>query len=60
LRKKRLGDSVQCAHQPAAFGKNRKKDLHEVEEEIDHVVAGLWGLKDKELKDIQAPPKEIS
>ena len=31
-----------------------------MEEEIDHVVAGLWGLKDKELKDIQAPPKEIS
>ena len=50
----------QRAHQLAAFGESSEKELHQVEEEIDRQAAELWGLTDKELKEIQTSLKEIS
>lgn len=55
-----LSSLSQGAHQLAALGKGSEKELHQVEEDIDHKAAELWSLTDAELKDIQAALREIS
>ena len=55
-----LSSLSQQAHQLAAQGKEGEEQLRQVQHEIDHKAAKLWGLTDEELKDIQVSLKEIS
>ena len=55
-----LSSLSQDAHKLATRYEDAIDELLKVEEEIDHMVAKLWGLTDEELKDIQVSLKEIS
>lgn len=55
-----LSSLSQQAHQLAAVGESTKKELFQVEEQIDRKAAELWGLTEEELKDVQTSLKEIS
>lgn len=50
----------QRAHELAAQGKAGEEELRQVEQEIDHKAAELWGLTEEELEEIQASLKELS
>ena len=47
------------AHQLAARGKEGEEELHQVEEEIDRLVAQLWGLTEEELEEIKRALAEL-
>lgn len=55
-----LASLSQRAHQLATIGQSSERELHQVEEKIDHKAAELWGLTEEELRDIKAASREIS
>jgi SAM-dependent methyltransferase len=56
---RQLAELSQQAHELAAQGEERVEELKEVEEEIDALVARLWGLTEEELREIKTSLEEL-
>ena len=55
---RRLAELSQKAHQAAQS--DDAMELHRIEAEMDRLAAGLWGLEDDELREIQQSLRELA